>query len=150
MTIRERIGTELAALYKTHGGLTPQGVVKWARANKSSALHSRFEWDNSKAAEQYRLWQARELIVEVEAIYPDGKKRQVYVSPLSVRGTVGYQTLVGVLSHTERRAEFLAQALDEYQRVGAKFLDLQELAGVRAAVDAASRRAHRPRRKQEK
>ncbi len=131
---RERIAEELAALAK-RGRLVPKRVVAWARAHRRSILHSCFEWDDRKASEQYRIWQARELIVSVEVTYPDGKRRQVYVSPVQARPSgEGYHRLVDVMSDKERRAEFLAQALDELERVCAKYEDLCELAGVRAAV----------------
>jgi len=131
---RERIAAELAALAK-RGRLVPARVVKWARGHRGSALHSCFEWSDTKAAEQYRVWQARELIVSVEVTYPDGKKRQVYVSPVHARvAREGYHRLVDVMSDDEKRWRYLEQALDELERVCARYEDLCELGGVRAAV----------------
>lgn len=134
--IRERVASELATLCKEHGGLRPERIHGWAKSHKDSAIHGRLQWDDSKAGYQYRLWQIRQLIVEVRVIYPDNKPRQVYVSPVKERGKdgTGYQPLVDVMSDEEKRAAFLMQALAEYKRVGEKYKDLQELAGVRAAV----------------
>jgi len=56
---------ELDELYNTHGELTEEIVLKAAR-KVSSALHDYFEWDNTKAAEQYRLQQARAVIINVK------------------------------------------------------------------------------------
>lgn len=55
------------------GKLTAHDVVRAAR-NPESPLHSCFEWDDSKAAEQWRLEQARSLIrsVEVRITVQDG------------------------------------------------------------------------------
>jgi hypothetical protein len=128
---------ELAALYKEHGTLDPAVVVEWAKDHPESALHGRFTWDDSKAAHEYRLWQARQLIT-VEVTYESGKKRQVYVSPIIQRGNGGYSLLVEVLSDKERREQFLAQALADYNRVGEKYSELVELAEVRAAVERAT------------
>ena len=130
---QERIAEELKALYKKHHGLDPAKVVQWARTHRASALHSRFEWDDTQAAERYRIWQARELIVSVDVIYPDMKPRQVYVSPMESRGDGGYVALVEVLSNRQRRAAFLEQALAEFQRFEAKYADLKELAELFAA-----------------
>ena len=130
---RKRIAAELAAL-ATQGRLAPKRVVQWAKTHRSSALHACFQWDDTRAAAQFRLWQARELIVSVEVVFLDGKKRQVYVSPLVSRGAGGYHRLVDVMDDEGLRAQFLAQALDELERVCAKYEDLCELAGVRAAV----------------
>jgi hypothetical protein len=131
---RELIAEELAALAK-RGRLDPKHIVQWARDNRRSVLHSCFQWDDTRAAQQYRLWQARELIVSVEAVYEDGKQRQVYVSPiLSRRDGRGYRRLVDVLSDRELRDGFLSAAVAELERTCAKYEDLTELAGVRAAV----------------
>lgn len=143
-SIKERVAAELEAIYKRNGALEPVAVVDWAAKHRESALHSRFEWDNGKAGHAYRLWQAREMIVEVEAIYPDGKVRQVYVSPVECRKKGGgYMALVEVLSDTERKQRFVEQALADYRRVGEKYEDLKELAGVRRAVDRATAVARR-------
>jgi hypothetical protein len=131
------VAEELAALYRKHRGLDPGRVVSWAKANPKSALHSRFQWNDGKAAHAFRLWQARQLIVTVEVEYEDRKVRQVYVSPVQSRGRTGYAALADVMSDEDRRSAFVAQALAEYERVGAKYEDLAELAGVRDAVAAA-------------
>jgi hypothetical protein len=130
----ERIAQELAALAQ-RGRLSPQRVVIWARKHRASALHGCFQWDDTRAAQQYRLWQARELIVSVEVVYEDGRQRQVYVSPITTRrGGQGYHRLVDVLSDNALRDGFLSQALYELERTCEKYADLHELAGVRAEV----------------
>jgi len=141
------VAAELSSLYEKHHGLNPQLVVKWAKDHPRSALHSRFEWNNSKAAHAYRLWQARQLIVEVEVIYPDRKVRQVYVSPVQNRGSTGYVALVDVLGDRAKRAMFLEQALAELERVAEKYRDLKELAGVWKAIRGARRSRSNGRRK---
>jgi len=142
-----RIAEELATIYKHHGQLNPEVVVTWASKHPASATHARFTWDNTVAGHQYRLWQARELITEVEVTYPDGKTRQVYVSPIQERGPYGgYAALVEVLSDSARRAQFLMQALAEYERVGAKYSDLRELASIRTAVARARKKTTKPKK----
>lgn len=49
---------------RNNGTLTPDAVVADAR-DKSSPLHTHFEWDDSEAAKQWRLEQARSLIRSV-------------------------------------------------------------------------------------
>lgn len=66
------IGRHLELLRtQSNGALMPTDVVDDARHN-NSPLHSFFEWDNTKAAEEHRLTQARGLIRSVVAIYKDG------------------------------------------------------------------------------
>jgi hypothetical protein len=133
---RTQIAAELEALAKRgRGRLNPRRIVEWAREHRASALHGCFTWDDSRAAHQYRLWQARQLIVSVEVQHEDGRKRQVYVSPVSSRGpSGGYRRLVDVMSDDELRMEMLHRALLELQETCDKYEDLCELAGVRAAV----------------
>lgn len=132
--LRAAIAAELDAIYRKRGGLDPVFVVSWAGKHPNSALYSKFEWNDAKASHEYRLWQARQVITEVEVEYPDGKVRQVYVSPMPRRKRGGYATLVDVLSDKQQRQQFIAQALAEYERVGEKYNDLTELASIREAV----------------
>jgi hypothetical protein len=51
----------LQAIRDQHGALTPVLVVETAR-DPEHPLHSRFEWDDSIAAEKWRLEQAGQLL----------------------------------------------------------------------------------------
>lgn len=57
----QRIGEELDAIQKAHGGVTPADVVAVA-SSPESAMHKCFEWDDTKAATNYRHGQARNLV----------------------------------------------------------------------------------------
>ena len=57
----DKAGRELAHIERQEGELTPASVLEQARSS-NSALHDHFEWDDSAAAEQYRIGQAGELI----------------------------------------------------------------------------------------
>lgn len=68
MTLRDA----LQSLYERHGELTPALVVREARAGRTIAgklLAGHIEWDDSKAAEEYRLEQARHMIRSVRVVY---------------------------------------------------------------------------------
>lgn len=52
------------------GKLTPEKVVEVAH-EETHPLHVCFEWDDSKAGHQYRLWQARSLIRSVKIVIED-------------------------------------------------------------------------------
>jgi hypothetical protein len=56
--------TELKKIEAAEGLIRPGSVVEAARA-EDSPLHKFFEWDNTKAAENYRQWQARQLVASV-------------------------------------------------------------------------------------
>lgn len=55
---------ELFNLHEEHDGLTPSLVLE-AAASPTSSLHDHFEWNDSLAASQWRLTQARQLISKV-------------------------------------------------------------------------------------
>lgn len=54
-------GLQLEKIKKEKGKLKPQYVIEDAK-KVDSPLHDHFEWDDSKASEKYRLYQARLLI----------------------------------------------------------------------------------------
>ncbi len=59
----QRIGEELE-LIKSREVLNPENVVKRAK-DKKSILNKYFEWDNTEAAEKWRLQQARDIVNHV-------------------------------------------------------------------------------------
>jgi hypothetical protein len=147
MANNEAILEELAQLYEEHGTLRAEDVVEFAQ-DESTALHSEFEWDDSEAARQYRLEQARKIIRINVNILPTRNGNvtvPVYVSLVQDRSQPGggYRRLVDVMSDDEMREQLLQQALAEFQRVGRRYRALQELAPVFTALDRVTRRMQR-------
>ena len=131
-----RVTNELKRIAAQNGGtLKADAVVDVAR-DPRSVLHKYFEWNNSKAAEAHRIWQARQLIsVSVEYIGDSKVATPLFVS-LSIdrhEGN-GYRSLVNVLSDEDQRAQLLRDALHDLQRLKSKYSTLQELAQVFAAI----------------
>lgn len=140
----DAIAKELKRLADENRGLLlPEAVVEAAR-DEDSPLHSRFEWDDSKAAEAHRLWQARQLIrVTVNIIGgAEEAEERVWVSLKSDRygETGGYRSLVKVMTDAEMRVQLLAQALDEMELFRAKYQRLKELAEVFQAMKKVRRK----------
>ena len=142
------IETELLRIAEEHGGiLQPESVVDEAR-DKKSPLHSRFTWDDTEAAEQYRLWQARQLIRVVVHMIP-GKNgnvsSRVFVSLKTDRAEDGggYRTMAVVLSDSEMREQLLAEAIAEMEYFREKYSRLKELAGVFKAMRSVRQKATR-------
>ena len=63
----EVAGAELERIQNQRGVIEPRVVVEESRP-ESAPLHPVFEWDDDKAAENYRTWQARSLIKSVRVI----------------------------------------------------------------------------------
>ena len=123
--------TELAQICEQNGGvLIPEKVVEFAR-NKNTALHSRFDWDDTSAAHQWRLQQAREIIrVCVQYVPALNRTERVYVSLPSDRLVGGgYRRLVEVMKGDSRH-ELLESAKKEMESFVKRFHELEELSDV--------------------
>lgn len=133
------IDQELLALNEKHGGVAPpRAVVDFAR-NPETALHACFTWDDGKAAERYRIIQARRLI-RARVYYEPRleKKVRAFVSLEDDRNPQGgYRLLSQVLSDDDLRARLLEEARREMVRFVRKYESLEELAGVRKAMSEA-------------
>ena len=128
---------ELEKIRKNNRGiLQPRKVVAFAR-NPKTDLHDCFEWNNSKAAEKYRLKQARELIQLVVQISPtDDKLIRVYVSLTDDRKKKGggYRPLSIVMQVKKLRQVLLKDALADMKRFEIKYRRLAEMADVITAM----------------
>lgn len=125
------VGKELEEIEKKHGAVTANLLLDRARSQKSK-LHSLFEWDDTVAAEQYRLHQARQIITAVAIVMEETKE------PLTIRAfsNVGeknkgsFITTAKALNDEETRSIVLKHALDELVAFKSKYAGLTELAEI--------------------
>ncbi len=134
MKAREK--KELLRLERRDGSLRPESVVEFAK-NPKTALHRRFTWDDTKAAHEHRLWQARQVIRVWVVEIPNSKDvTRAFVSLQTDRNSgAGYRSIVSVVNSEERYAELLRMAVAEARVFQLKFRQLKELAGVFGAID---------------
>ena len=137
------VGKHLERLRKEgKGELTPEDVIKDAR-NPNSPLHSFFEWDEGKAAEAYRLKQARGLIRAVVAIYVSENKpavRQRAYVHIPEPQAPHYREASHAMSLTKTRDMVLKQAWRELQEWRQRYRDLKEFSTLFEAVDEAAQK----------
>lgn len=129
---------ELERIAKQNNGiLQPEIVVEEAR-RPSSPLHSKFTWDDTEAAHQYRIYQARNLIRVVVQMIPNtaDSHERVWVSLKKDRENEGggYRTLVSVLSDNDLREQLLQQAFEDMEYFQEKYSKLQELSEIFSAM----------------
>ena len=128
----EIVRKELEKIRKLHGNiLRPEDVVEAAQDEKSP-LHRFFTWDEEKAAEEYRLWQARKLIASV-TIEIRGEKTDAYWNAtVTIRKekTQGYFTTKDVLSNEELYNQVLQEAIREIRYWQKKYGQIKELKKV--------------------
>ena len=120
------------------GLLRPCDMVASAKPT-SSPLHDMFEWDNSAAAEQWRLQQARQIINVVVTVDPNisgNKKLRAFVSISRDRNETGggYRSMVEVISDAEMRKELMKEAMQSLSHWEQKYQDLAELKPIMAAA----------------
>lgn len=115
------------------GMLHPARVVAWAQKHPRSALYQSFEWDDGKAASEFRIWQARRLI-QLEITTEGGAPQLVSLSIDRSNGG-GYRSLVDVARNQSLSAILLRDAIVELRRVQARFARVKELTKVWRAVD---------------
>lgn len=132
-------GERLAELHATQQLLTPRAIVDDAR-DLESPLHALFEWDDSVAAEQHRLSQARHVVRSIRLV------SQAVNEPESLRVFVHvredsephYTTAARAMSDEALRRQVLLRALQDLKRFRERYQEYQELARVFAAVDEAA------------
>jgi hypothetical protein len=151
----DAIRAELEQCKDVRGRILPRLIVKRAR-NKKSALHSKFEWSDAKAADQQRLERARELIGLYLTVVVVHRNRRI-VSPMYVSDTRAQpgHVLIGDLTKDNAvatvqaeiarcdgsltRARGVATQLDQKYPGLLKYLDtaLRALGGAEKLVAAA-------------
>lgn len=135
----DAVGERLEALrQQAEGELTPSAVVNDARS-QGSPLHSFFEWDNTEAAEQYRLHQARNLIRSVVVTYgndPVASTRSV-VAFVNIKTADAqfYTSTAAAMSDREQRAIVLRQAWQDLQAFRRRYGELAEFAALFMTMD---------------
>lgn len=115
------------------GQLTPKTVLEDAR-NKDSVLHRCFEWNDGKAAEEFRILQARDLIRSVYVQVGDAPQYAAWVSVEKGNRRV-YMSLPAVLDDTQLREGLLAEAMDYITSFQQRFDTLEELRPIFQAMD---------------
>lgn len=134
----EIVGRHLETLReRLKGELTPEDVLEDA-SNPNSPLHSFFEWDDTEAARQHRLKQARGLIRAVVAIYvrddAPAVKMRAYVHIADEEPH--YREMSHAMSVKATREQVLKRALKELTDWKKRYADLKEFSRLFAEIEA--------------
>ena len=138
MSVKNQIALELAGIQQANGGLLrPADIVEFAR-NPDTTLHTQFDWDDTEAAEKWRLWQARHVIrLHVTVISEASEPVRAFVSLSTDRKAGGgYRTLAQVMADDDEREQLINDALLELNRAKRKYRAIQKLAPVWAALES--------------
>ena len=106
--------------------ITPENIVIRAK-DKKSELHKCFEWDDTKAAAKYRVWQARNICANLIVITRDAdpvqEPRAFYVAGSSE----SYQPVQRILQNEDSYQKLLKRAMAELKSFKQKYSMLKEL-----------------------
>jgi hypothetical protein len=128
-------GEHLEAL-RGDGDLTPEAVLKDA-TKKRSPLHIAFEWDDSAAAHQHRLNQARYMLRSIVVVLDDAPEAEPIRAFVNVAATSEhrYTHIQIALSDETMREQLIAKARSEMEGWRRRYTQLHELSAVFAAID---------------
>lgn len=127
------------------GGEVSAGDVVEAAATCSHPLHPVFEWDDSEAARQHRLTQARSLMRSIEVVYEKSERpaHRVYdVAHFAKRGdkkdATTYRTTEELMADPVARDRLIADAIKQAMAFRRRFKALRELQLIFEAIDQVS------------
>ena len=136
------VGDKLQELRDKNNGLTASIIVEEAK-HKTSVLHGAFEWDDSKAAHEWRLHSARHLMrsVEIVSTKEEGGTRSLPAF-VFVKTDDGprYETLAIVQSDDELRKQVLERAEKEFDQWAKRYEEYEEFLSVFESFDKTRQR----------
>lgn len=122
------IGRELESLEE----ITPENVLEYAK-DPDSELHKCFDWDDTSAANKYRLTQARQVIRFI-MIAPK-KKEEVPVRKFEISSERNvYKSRQFFQQNKDEYAKLLERAKNAYLDLENRYRTLAELEPIRNAV----------------
>lgn len=113
--------------------ITPKEMVDRARDEKSE-LHKCFEWNDTVAAEKYRLHQARNVLAMLVFKPKTEEEQPVRVFSLTTEKSV-YQPTKSFLVQADEYQDLLKRALAELEMFKKKYRTLNELEEVFRAIE---------------
>lgn len=133
--VREEI-TQLSDR-KDFEGVKPQEIVQYAELNPSSELHKCFEWDDSKAANLWRVKQAGDIIRNI-VVYVEDNEEGILVPIRPIMYSAETNTYKPIVHMIPSEYETTVKEAWEYFRRGKekyKFLEDAGLQAVMAMID---------------
>jgi hypothetical protein len=121
----EKAGKMCEELERT-GGLTAERLVK-ANESENAPLHDEFEWDDEKAAGEYRKAQARHIINSLVIVSEKQDVEPVRAFLSIERASPNYESLDIIVHSEDKYAALLAMALKELEAFKKKYSQLAEL-----------------------
>lgn len=125
-------------LENEHGELTVETILKDAK-KKSSPLHLYFQWDDARAAHEWRKEQARRLIREVRLVIHESETHVRKVSyvrdPAKDYHDGGYVSTASLRSDKQRARAALVAELERADAALARAYDVADALGLSDEIE---------------
>ena len=155
----QTVGEALETIESQEGAVSSRAFLDYSRPEEAET-HGLFEWDDSIAAEKYRMHQAGCIInqLSVQIVYEDSKPEEVHaeirqeeyrpdvatpitayvnVSPKTVKGAAEFRNITAAMENEDTRRQVLMNALQELRAFEKKYQMYKEFAKVFAAIEEA-------------
>ena len=131
----QKCAEEITEICNDIGSATPQRILEKAR-DESTELHKCFTWDDTIAAEKYRLAQARQVVCKLKIEIIEQKKSE----PTPIRffyktDNSGYKPTSFIVQHVDEYQFLLERAKRELEAFKQKYKNITELEEVFEAID---------------
>ena len=135
---------ELARIQEKYGEVTPRNLLDESR-DENSVMHKCYEWNDTKAAEKWRLQQSKFIMSCLTVTYEKVDIDTGTVNKVSVRAFQNVSEerdgkfihVHDAMENAEYRAAVLRRALNELAMFRKKYSDLSELSKLFYAIDEA-------------
>lgn len=135
------VGEEIEKYRQWNGGKLSKEMIVEIAKDPSSPLHKAFEWNDTKAAEEYRLQQAGYMIRSIAVVFehPDSEKElevRAFVSVLQPNDEKATYTSIEVaMADDALRSQVFADALKELNAWKKKYEYLKIFQRVFQAIE---------------
>lgn len=133
----QKVGELMEKLERSKNGLSPSSLLEASRKD-GTLLHEYFDWDDTSAAEKWRMSQAQGLILNVRVVIKETdsdheiKERGFVPTPDRKSAYVSLQT---AFSNEEWKKSLLNQVKTDMETFIAKYRRLQEVQSVIAQME---------------
>lgn len=123
-------------LSETEEGLTARTLLE-ANIPEDAPLHNEYEWDDTKAADEWRMHQSRHFINSIViSVSSDNDEETKQIRQFHITTEKGvYEPLEVILNEKTKRDALLSSALSDLRAFKAKYNALRELKPVFNAID---------------
>lgn len=115
------------------GTKSPQNIVDYAAAHPTSELHKCFTWDDTKAANEWRKQEARQVIRLL--VFSDDETNEPTQIRVLQKATDSYEPVKTIVRNNDEYAKLLARAKAELKAFRERYKQINELEKVLEAID---------------